>query len=62
MNTHEQIEIMANNGPLCKKIENIRIVGETVNEKWCVSKVPQYTKKYEAHLRSYLKLISYLFH
>ena len=43
---HEQIEIMANHGPFCKRIKNDKEtsshVEETVNVKWCVSKVPQY--------------------
>ena len=47
---HEQIEIMANHGPFCKRLKNdlekhpqINHVEETENVKWCVFKVPQYS-------------------
>ena len=50
---HEQIEIMANHGPFCKRIKMIKKhpqinhVEKTDNVKWCVFKVPQYMKLFE---------------
>ena len=65
---HEQIQIMANNGPLCKGIENDKgnileseLWGKTLNVKWCVSIVPQckYISRAERQAGSYIiKLMS----
>ena len=45
---------MANHGPLCKRIKNdkenilkFNHVEQTVNIKWCVSKVPQYSLQFK---------------
>ena len=48
---HEQIEIMANYGPFCKRIKkdkenilNLIVWNRQTNVKWCVFKVTQYIK------------------